>query len=112
MDHDFLSFLVLAQRFELDFHLHPDAELGLLPREHGLHARAFGQVDLAHAVAPGVIGALAAEEREVDVRPGVERAARRELDVLGVRLEAARAHEAAREEVLVARATARANGVI
>ncbi len=105
VDHHVVPVFVLAQRLEVDLHLHADGEVVRAAREDRLHPRAFGQVDLGHAVA-GHVGVLLAEQRDVAVGPGVDDAPGRELDVLGPLVQALGAHESAREEDLAAGGTA------
>ena len=105
VDHHVVAVLVLAQRLEVDLDLHADGEVVRPAREDRLHPRPFGQVDLGHAVA-GHVGVLLAEQRDVAVGPGVDRAAGRELDVLGALVQALGAHEPPREEHLAAGGTA------
>src|SRR5262245_33517741 len=107
MDHDRLALGRLAHGLELELHRKPDAERVLSTGEHGLDARALREIDLPDRVAR-TFSAPAAEEGNVNPGPREERAVRPEQHVLAALGEAARTHAAAREEVLAARAAARA----
>src|SRR5438093_941034 len=79
----------------------------LLAGERALDARPLGEIDLSAAVAD-VLEARRAEEREVDEGVAEERAARAEERVLRPLAHALGADRTAREEVLAAVQTARA----
>src|SRR5262245_1967891 len=107
MDHDRLALGRLAHGLELELHRKPDAERVPSTGEHGLDARALREIDLPDRVARA-LSAPAAEEGNVNPGPREERAVRPEPHVLAALGETARTHAAAREEVLAARAAARA----
>src|SRR5262249_41589620 len=107
-DDDDVLPVLLAQRVELSDEAHADAEVLLLAGEGHLEPGAFRQIDLAHAIAFHVLDPHRAEERHVDERIAVERAARRHLRLDGAARQALGAHQALREEVLAAVLAARA----